>query len=388
MLNIKKVFEKKKEDRKIIYGVTDRSKDPIFTKIDDFLIDNSSVDIKEKGLFFHSLQILVKSGVRFIRSLEILGDRTKNKRFKRIINTVIYDMENNGSSFSISMAKFPTAFTNSEIKMIYSGEIAGKLEETLESIATQLQKNLELEIQVKSALMYPVTVVGAIILAGTIVMLFVVPKFTLLFSEFESELPFATRFLMGSSSFFQQYWWFVLTLLIAARFLFKNWVNTPKGARTWDNFLLNAPLFSPLVNNIQTVRIANNFSTLMKSGVPIVKTIHILGEIMPNTIIKDAVFKVEADIRSGVEVHKSFAEQEVFDSIFGEVIEIGEESGRLPEMLGRTGEQYELEVDAQLRNLTTMIEPIVIFLVGGAVIFMAMAIMTPIFKLQELFMAS
>ena len=235
--------------------------------------------------------------------------------------------------------------------------------------------------------MYPVTVIGAIVLAGAIVMLFVVPKFTLLFSEFESGLPFATRFLIGASEFFKQYWWFLLTIAIAAKFLFKNWVSTAKGARTWDNFLLNVPIFSTLINNIQTVRIANNFSTLMKSGVPIVKSIHILGEIMSNTIIKDAVFEVEEDIKKGKEIHKSFADHKVFNTIFGEVIEIGEESGRLPEMLGRTGEQYELELDAQLRNLTTMIEPIVIFLVGGAVIFMAMAIMTPIFKLQELFMA-
>ncbi len=384
----RKKSKQKKEERKIIYGVTDRSGDSMFQKLDDALIDMSKVSEKEKGLFFHSLQVLVKSGVRFVRSLQLLAERTKNKRFARVLNTIIYDMETNGSSFSLSMAKFPTIFSESESKMIFSGEIAGKLEETLESIATQIQKNLELEVRVKSALMYPLTVVGAIFVAGAIVMLFVVPRFKDLFAEFSGELPWATLFLINISEILQYYWWFLIILIIAGKMLFSNWRSTHNGARSWDGFLLTMPIFSGLINNIQTVRIAHNFATLMRSGIPVVKAIHILGEIMPNTVMKDAVFAVEEEIKSGIQIHKSFRNYEEFDTIFGEIIEIGEESGQMSEVLQRTGDQYEMEVDAQLKNLTALIEPIIIFMVGGAVVFLAMAIMTPIFRLQEMFSAA
>jgi len=380
--------KKTKQERKVIYGVTDRSNDSFFQKIDDALVDMSRVSEKEKGLFFHSLQVLVKSGVRFVRSLQLLADRTKNKRFERVLNTIIYDMETNGSSFSLAMAKFPTVFSESETKMIYSGEIAGKLEETLESISTQIQKNLELEVRIKSALMYPLTVVGAIFLAGAIVMLFVVPKFQELFSEFSGELPWATLFLIKVSNFLQFYWWFLIILIIAGKMIFQNWLRTYKGARKWDGFLLNIPIFAKLINNIQTVRIAHNFATLMRSGIPVVKALHILGEIMPNTVIKDTIFYIEEEVKRGIQIHASFHNADRLDPIFGEIIEIGEESGQLSEVLQKTGDQYELEVDAQLKNLTTLIEPIIIFMVGGAVIFLAMAIMTPIFRLQEMFSAA
>jgi type II secretory pathway component PulF len=272
--------------------------------------------------------------------------------------------------------------------MVYSGEIAGKIDETLEAIAKQMQKNLELETQVRSALMYPATVLGAIVLAGIVIMIFVVPRFMSLFEEFDAELPWATQIMITISEFMQIYWWLVLTVVAGGWMMFQNWRKSESGKHTWDGFLLQVPLFRGIVNNIQTIRVANNFGTLMHSGVPVTKALHILSQIMPNAVIRDAVFSVEQNVKKGHPINECFKAEPVFDPVIGEVVEVGEQSGSIPEVLEKTGMQYELEVESQLKNLTSLIEPVIIIVVGSAVVFMAMAIMSPIFKMQEMFSAA
>ena len=377
--------EKPKIPRKIIYGVTDRSGDPWWQKINDFLIDNSQITKKEKMVFFNSLKLLVTSGVNFTKAIQMLSLRTKNERLKRVLNTIEYDMLNSGMTFSEAMAKYPRIFSVSEMKMIYSGEIAGRLEEVLEAVATRIQKNIEMEIRVKSALMYPITVFVAIILAGIVVMMFVVPKFEAMFSSFGADLPLATKIMIGISHFMQDYWWFLGILLIASWLVFQNWKHTEEGKRKWDEFLLELPGIGSLIRDIQTAKIAGNFSTLLSSGIPIAKAIHVLSEIIDNEVISQSLLEIEHSVRKGKQVHEAFAEQPELDSILAEVIEIGEKSGAIPEVLHKVGTQYDLEIDAQLKNLSSMIEPLVILIVGAAVTFMALAIMTPIMKMQSLF---
>lgn len=377
----------KKKEREVIYGITDRSNDPLWVKLNDFLIDHSPVTPKEKGLFFNSLQLLVNSGVRFPRALEMLMRRSRNERFKRVLRTVGYDMQMRGESFSKAMEKYPDIFSTSEVKMIYSGEMTGKIEEILDSIAIQIQKNIEIELRVKSALMYPLVVFIAILLAAVVVMVFLVPKFEALFSDFGSELPLATRMLINTSNFMQEYWWLCLSLIGAGALIFKNWKKSDSGRMAWDGFVLGLPLVKGLINNIQTVRITSNFATLMKSGIPVNKALRILSEIMPNAVIGEGIFNVETAIRSGKQLHEGFANNPHFDPILAEVVEIGEKTGAVPEILRKTAIQYEREVDAQLNNLTSMLDPIIIIVVAVAVIFMAMAIMVPIFKMNDLFAA-
>ncbi len=386
-MNLKNFFtgQKNKVPRKIIYGVTDRSNDTIWQKINDFLIDHSSVTKKEKMVFFNSLKLLVTSGVNFTKAIQMLAIRAKNERLKRILNTIEYDMLNMGMRFSEAMAKYPQVFSVSEIKMIYSGELAGRLEEVLEAVSTRIQKNIEMEIRVKSALMYPITVFIAIILAGVVVMLFVVPKFEAMFSSFGADLPMATKIMIETSNFMQNYWWFILLILVSAWVIFQNWKNSEDGKYDWDEFLLGLPGLGALIRDIQTTKIAGNFSTLLMSGIPIAKAIHVLSEIIDNKVISRDLLQIEHDVKSGKQVHESFAEYKNLDPVLAEVIEIGEKSGAIPEVLHKVAQQYSLEVDAQLKNLSSMIEPLVILIVGGAVVFMALAIMTPIMKMQSLF---
>ncbi len=379
----------KKEIRKVIYGITDRRFDPWWQKLNDFLIDHSPVKQKEKSIFFNSLQLLVSSGVRIVKALEILAERQRNLRFRRILDTIIYDMLEKGFSFSKALEKYPTIFKKPEIKIIYAGEVSGQVEQNLGSVAKQISKNIEIAIRIKSAMMYPITVISAIIIATGIIMVFVVPKFMVLFAEFPaSELPISTRILMGVSNFVQQFWWFIITLSIGGWFIFQNWKRTETGKRQWDGFILKLPKIKNIIRNIQTIQISSNFSTLMAAGISVDKALHILGEIVSNSVMTDAIWEVKRKTIAGTELHTSFKEDPLFDPVLGEVIEIGEKGGKIPSILEKTATQYQIEVDAQLKNINTIIEPIILVLMGGAVVFMALAIMTPIFKLQELFTSS
>jgi type II secretory pathway component PulF len=376
---------KKNKNKTVIYGITDDRNDIFLVKLNDYLINISPITDKEKKMFFSSLRLLVKSGIRLTRSIKMLSERSHNIHFKRILATIVYDVESNGLSFSSALQKYPQVFKNAEVKMIYSGEISGRIEETLESIAKQLQKDLELKIRVRSALVYPATVLATIFIAAIVVMIFVVPKFQVLFTDLGGDLPLTTKILIGASEFLIKFWWALFTLIIGGYLIFKNWINSESGGLKWNGFLLKMPIFSDLVQNIQIVRITTNFSTLVSSGVPMLKALSILSEIMPNTVIRNTIFEIKNDVQKGKAIHQSFSEKKTLDPILGEIIEIGEKSGHLDEILEKTGAQYEMEVDEKLKNLTTMMEPLIILLVGGAVIFMAMAIMTPIFKIQDLF---
>lgn len=371
----------------MIYGVTDRSKEPWWEKLNDFLIDNSWVTKKEKSLFFNSLKLLVVSGIRLPRAISLLAERTKNPRLERVLRTINYDLTQRGLPLSTAMGKYPNVFSDYETKMILSGEVTGKIQEVLGYITTQIQKNLKLQMQVKSAMIYPITVFGAIFLAAIVIMNFVVPQFEGLFANFGSDLPTATRILIGGSNFFQQYWWLVLSLLGAGILFFQNWKNSPEGKIQWDSFVFSIPGLNKLIRNFQTIQIASNFSTLLSAGIPVIKSLQVLRQLLGNEVVKEGLFGIEKDIRDGKMIHQSFRNNPVFDPVLGEIIEIGEQSGSIVEMLQKTAEQYEMEFDADMQNLAKLIEPVVLIIVAAAIVFMGMAIMTPIMQLQELFTA-
>lgn len=377
---------KKDEAREVIYGVTDRRNVSFLKQIDDLLIDHSGVSLKDKGMFFHSLKLMVASGVRFTRALRMLGARTRNVRFARVLNTVAYDLDYRGSTLSQAMEKFPDVFSPSETKMIYSGEITGKIEQSLETVATQIQKNLEIDIKVRSALMYPLVVFVGIVIASIVVILYIVPKISGLFDSFGAELPLYTRILIGLSDFLRHGWWIALSGCIFVVLMFLNWVSTPEGKRAWHRFILNFPYIKTLVNNIQVVRLSSNFASLMDSGVPVSKSLQILSSVVPNAVVSDAILNIESKVRSGTPIHEAFSAEEDLDPIVGEVMEVGEKSGSISTVMNKLAWQYDLEVESQLKNISTLIEPLAILIVGMGVLFLALAIILPLFQVQQLFL--
>ena len=374
-----------KKPERVIYGVTERSNISWYEKINDFLVNHSPITRKERSLFFNSLRLLVKSGVPVTNAVRMLAQRTQNEHFQRVLNTIEYDLLQNGATLSQAMAKHPSVFQKSEIRMIYSGELSGKLEEVLDRIAQQVQKNIELDRRVSSALTYPLVVIIMIVVAIAVVMIFVVPKFESLFTEFGSDLPVATKILIGMSNFFQHYWWFALILITAAWLIFQNWRHSEKGSRSWDRWIHALPKVGNLIRNIHTVRLAHNMGAMLSAGLPLEKSLRVLHDVLVSPCQQDAILAVEHDIRHGKLLHVAFSEQDILDPVLSEMIEIGEKTGDLSEVLLQIGDQYEAEVEVQLKTLTQLIEPLIIVLVGLAVVFLALAIMTPVFQMQSLF---
>ncbi len=385
MKKLKNWISKSKE-RKVIYGITDRRNDPIIWKINDFLIDHSPISTKKKNLFFSNLHLLVTSGIRLIRALEILNIRERNPHFQRILSTIVYDIKEGGKNFSQSLEKYPFLFRPSETKILYAGEISGRLEQNLETVSRQVAKNIEIELRVRTALMYPFTVFCGIIGAAIIILLVVVPRFEALFSEFpNASLPIATRLLISASEGIKNFWWFVLTLIIAGFFIFRNWKSSPQGKKKWDTFIFKIPYLHSIIQNIQTMEIASNFASLMEAGIPILKSLEVTEQIVSSSVLAESLTKVRIKITSGSLIHEAFQEDTIFDPSLAEVLEIGEQTGRIPEILEKLSDQYEKEVDAQLKNINTLIEPLVLTIMGCFVAFIAFAILTPVFQLQQMF---
>ena len=373
-----------KPKRDVIYGLTDRRGDHWLVKLNDQLIDHTKVSKKEKSLLFHSLELLVGSGVRFTRAIAMISSRVRNIRLARVLNTVHYDMEENGMSFSSAIDKYPDIFTQTESRMIKSGELTGKIEETLESVADQIQKNIYLDMQIRKALMYPISVMIALALAITVSLVVIIPKFMSFFGEFDAALPWPTQVLVTMSDFMINYWYLAFIMLVCVYILFKNWRNSDEGKRMWDTMLLNMPNIKTLVGNIQTFRITTQFSTLLESGIPVAKALKTLAEIIPNSVVSDAIYRIEKKVTEGSKMSQAFFDEPVLDPVLGEVVEVGEQSGNIAEGLKKMAFQYETEVESQLKTLTSLIEPFTILIVAVSVGFMAFAILLPIFKIQEL----
>ncbi|HEY5714119.1 MAG TPA: type II secretion system F family protein [Candidatus Gracilibacteria bacterium] len=373
-----------KPKRDVIYGVTDRRGAHWLVRMNDFFIDQTKITQKEKNLLFHSLELLVGSGVRFTRAISMISKRVKNIRLARVLNTINYDMEKNGMSFSAAMDKYPDIFSRTESRMIKAGELTGKIEETLESVSEQIQKNIMLDMQIRKALMYPISVVVALIIAIIVVMLVIMPKFTEFFGEFDAALPLPTQILVNLSYATIHYWWLMIIIGFGVVSIFKNWRKSDEGKRVWDRLLLNLPNLKTLVGNIQTFRITTQFSVLLESGIPVAKALKTLAEIIPNSVISDAIYRIERKVTEGVKMSQAFLDEELLDPVLGEVVEVGEQTGRISVGLKKMSYQYQLEVESQLRTLTALIEPFTIVLVALCVGFIAFAILLPIFKIQEL----
>ncbi len=370
----------------VIYGLTNRSSVNWWNRLNDYFIDQSRVTAKEKGLFFHSLQLLIASGVSIARSIQMLGERATNLRLKRILCTIAYDLDHHGLSFSKSLEKYPAVFSDYEVKMVRSGEISGTIAESLGSVSVQLQRHLELNSTIRSALYYPLVVLFTLVFAAFIILIFVVPQFSRLFSELELSLPFSTKLLIGASGFVLQYWWLILLFFWALWMIAKSSIETNSGKFYWDQRILALPVVGDLVDKIQTLRISNNFSALLKAGIPVNKILTVLAQIMPNAVFSHALNNIEKKVSKGARIYEAFRSEKGLDPVLGEVLEIGEKSGNISEVLDRLSQQYKLEVDYKIKTLTSLLEPLVLLLVGLGVGLMALAVILPLFQLQQAFL--
>ena len=371
------------EKKDIVYGVYDNSEEPLSTRFNDFLIDSKSVSLKEKSYFFHLLAVMLDAGMSILDALKTLAKRFENERLRRVINTLAHNVEK-GKTLSDAMENFPEIFEDSEIGIVKSGESVGHLDRMLFKLSDQLERSYGMKLKLRSALVYPVTVIIALIISGGVIVLFVLPKLLTFFAESGTDLPFLTRSLLAISNFISSYWIVVLLGCIGALIAFNAYRSSVYGRFKLDYLKLKFPVVGELYRHSEIVRFISLLGILIDSGLPITKSLKILSESMKNSLYAEKIADVQVAVERGETISASIEDVPLlFPSTVVQMMAIGEKSATLASVCEKISSQYEKELDHSIKNLMTVLEPLVILLVGILVAVMAYAILGPIFQLSQ-----
>ncbi|MFC1663178.1 type II secretion system F family protein [Patescibacteria group bacterium] len=341
------------------------------------------VRLVEKLFFTQHLYIMIKTGFSISKALSTLSLQTNNKKFKNIIEQLRVDVES-GKSLSKAMSAHKKVFPEMFINMIAAGESSGKLDEVLKRLSVQMKKDHSMISKVKSALTYPVIVLIAMVAVGVVTMVFVVPQLTAVFSESAVELPLPTKILIATSDFLTKQWYIALSAVAIVIFSLYRLLKTKKGIEIKDKILLRMPIFSPVVKKINLARFSRTLSSLLETDIPIVQSFNIIASTLGNTEYKVACTEIAEKIKTGVSVSKTLQNYPMlFPPVTRQMVSIGEESGTLDTISGEIATFYEEEVDLTMASLSSLIEPIIMLLLGVGVAGMAVSIILPIYQLSE-----
>lgn len=342
-----------------------------------------SVPLKDRMVFARNLSVMIASGLTLSRSISNLGAQTDNKYFKKIL-TEIYDDVQGGNTLSESLAKFPGVFSELFVNMVYVGEVSGNLDTVLDILAVQLEKEHDLISKVKGALTYPAVVIVAMIGIAILMLTYILPKILGVFKDMDVELPPMTLFVIGISDFFRNHSVIVAALAVGGVIFLKFFLKTDAGKRTLSFITLRLPVVSNLVIKVNCARFARIYSSLLKSGVSVIDGLNIVSRTLSNVYYKDALKEGVAEIQKGTELSKVIGSHpRVFPILVTQMLEVGEETGKTEAVLEKLAEFYEAEVDQITKNLSSIIEPILMLMIGGMVGFFAVAMMQPMYSVLE-----
>lgn len=338
--------------------------------------------LKLKALVVFSRQFatMIDAGIPILRCLDILVGQTKDPTLKECLEAVTADVKG-GLTLSDAMVKHPLVFNKLYVNMVKAAEIGGILDQILDRLAGFLEYENDLRSKIKGAMMYPVMVLIFSQVMLFALFSFVLPKFKEIFTGMNVELPPITKGLFDMGDFMAAYWWMILLAMGGAFMAFKSWGKTPSGRYQIDFIKLRVPIVGELVLKMSIARFTRTFGTLINSGVPMMRSLEIVGETLGNMVLSGAIESTRVSIREGQKLSQPLAASGLFPTMVTTMIDIGEETGRLSEMLVKVGDFYDSEVEATVKGLTSMIEPLLIIFMGCVVGFIAISIMTPIFKL-------
>ncbi len=341
----------------------------------------NKVTTKEKVLFFRQLSTLINAGLPLSQSLRNVVDQTKSKGLKVIINDIINQVEG-GKPLSKALGKYPDVFSRVAINLVGAGETSGTLDKALERIANQLEKDADIASKVKGAMVYPIVIVVVMIAVIAFMMIKVVPQIKLLYTSFPgTSLPIETKALLAVSNFVAAYWWILIIVLIVLSVVLYRWFKTESGTRVLDSFKLNAPLFKSLFRMIYMARFSRTAATLIGAGVPLLSVLQITGENVANYQIKQSVMKAAEKVKGGKSLGDSLTGDPNFLPLVPNMLKIGEASGSIEAMLNKSADYYEKEVDNIIANISTIIEPVMMILLGIVAMIIVAAILLPIYSL-------
>lgn len=338
------------------------------------------VTAKDRVVFTRQLSTLISSGLPLTQSLSTVVDQTQNKRLKVIGQDILTSVES-GSSMADAFRKHPKVFDQVYLALIAAGETSGTLDKALERIATQQEKDAEMLSKIRGAMVYPVIVLVVIFAVLGFMLFTVVPQVEQLYVDLRQELPFITAVMVGTANFFITFWWAVLIAAIGAGFFLKRYLDTDNGRRFMDTFKLNVPIFGEMFRKLYMARFMRTGQTLMSTGVPLLDTLRICSEAVNNVIIKEAILRAADKVKGGKALSETLKGEDYILPLVPQMLSIGEQSGQIDQMMGKTATVYENELDNTIRSISTAIEPVlmvILAIVAGA---MVAAILLPIYSL-------
>jgi len=353
-------------------------------QLSKFIGSLQRVGFQDLNMFTRQLAVLQKAGLSILMGLNSLKDQASNKTLKDILGQVIRDIEG-GSNLSAALAKHPAVFNALYVNMIKAGETGGRLDEALARLTVIGEHDEVFRMRVKSATRYPLLVVCAIIIGFIVLTTLVVPRFANIYSQFSTALPMPTQILLWINSAVTKYWWISILVLGALTFGFNKLINTKKGRFWWDGLILKVPVFGPLILKLALSRFARITGILMRSGVPLLKVLELAGEGTGNVVISRAIDDIRVSVNEGKGMTEPMKASSLFPPTVIQMVSVGEGTGKLDELLLHVADYYDSQVDYVTSNLATLIEPILILVLGCAVLFMALGIFLPMWNLMSLF---
>lgn len=343
----------------------------------------NKVSFTELVLVTRQLATMVGSGLVLSEAIDILEEQQVNKNLKRALSDISQDIKG-GLTLAQALSKFPNIFPRLYVNLVKSGETSGKLDSVLLQMASSLEKEREFQSKVKGAMIYPIVVLSMMVVVMIIMMVFVIPKLTNLYEQSTMELPLPTKILIGTSSVFINYWWIGIIVAIGAAVGINRWKKTPEGSMFIGRLILKIPIVGKIVSSVTLTNFNRTFGLLTAAGIPLLESIGIVGDLTDNPVFRNAIKESYKGVEKGLPF-SSLLNPNVFPKIVGQMVKVGEETGKVDEIFFKLAEFFESESDHLIKNLTVAIEPIVLVILGIGVAFLVISIILPIYKLTTSF---
>jgi type IV pilus assembly protein PilC len=380
-----------------VASIIDKGLTPIWVKEEDpnkkagvkaaginlpFLNKSERVKLGEKVVFSRQFATMINAGVPIVQSLNVLSEQTPSKAFKAVLQDLANKVQA-GTQLSAAMNEHPKVFPPVYVNMIKAGETGGILDQVLERLATQQEKDAEIVHKVRGAMIYPSVITAVTVGAFFFMMTVIVPRMATVFESFNAELPAYTKFLLATSKFMTQNLVIMVGGTVIGVIALLKFVKTPAGKVAFDNLLLRTPVFGSIVRKVNIARFARTFGSLMTSGIAVLDALNTTAQGLGNSVFKNAVTHMAQEVKNGKPIHETLKRSAVFPPIVAQMVSVGEETGKLDEILIKLAQFYESEVENIIQNLTSIIEPILIVVIGGMIGSIVIGVLGPLGSLSN-----
>ncbi|MFZ4648862.1 MAG: type II secretion system F family protein [Patescibacteria group bacterium] len=339
---------------------------------------------KDLVIFSRQFSVMISAGVPVVESLRVMVDQTQNLFMQKMITQITAEVDG-GAALSDALARYPKFFSYFFVNIVRSGETSGKLDEVLNYLADEMEKNYDMSKKFSGAMVYPAFIISALGGVAVMLLVFVIPQLTSVLSETGAALPLSTRIVLGASSFLKKYLIFLIIGLATLIFLIRAYIRTPQGTRRADELLLRLPIFGDLFNKIYLIRFTRSLSTLLKGGVTITRALEVSGAVAGNTVYQDLIRRTLLSINDGRSISSVMEASNQIPKMVPQMIAIGERTGKLDMVLDKVTDFYAREVSNKLNNLSTLLEPVIMVVLGVGVAVMVAAVIMPMYNMASQF---